>query len=223
MEVQGSRHRSGYLRARGEGSREVLGGLRVRARMDDAVDQGRRVEAAAREVVPWRHAQRQRQLSRSARANGPPQPGRIDLGRRARRPADADVLRPPSRGLPVRERAEVARRQERRSRRDVHAARARAGHRDAGLGAHRRGAQRRVRWIQRRGVARSHQRPASLGARDRGRRLSPRPTSCPSSRLSTPRSKMRRRFEHVVVLQRRRGSALRREHEGRTRPAGTTS
>ena len=89
-----------------------------------------------------------------------PQQGRDHLGRRARRSADADLFRSASAGLDVRQRAQVARREEGRSRRDLHAARARAGDRDAGLRAHRRRAQRRVRRLQRRVAARSHQRRA---------------------------------------------------------------
>ena len=49
------------------------------------------------------------------------------LGRRARRSPHADLLRSLSRGLGVRQRAQVARRQEGRSRRHLPAARARAG------------------------------------------------------------------------------------------------
>ncbi len=45
----------------------VLGRLRRRARVVDAVDDGARLEAAAREVVRRRHAQRQRQLRRPPR------------------------------------------------------------------------------------------------------------------------------------------------------------
>ena len=61
-------------------------------------------------------------------------------------------------GLDVRERAQVARRDERRSRRHLHAAHSRARDRDAGLRAHRRRPQRRLRRLQRRVAARSHQR-----------------------------------------------------------------
>ena len=76
------------------------------------VDAGARLEAAAREVVRRRHAQRQRQLRRSPRARAAPQQGRAHLGRRAGRPADADLLRSLPRGEPVRQRAEVARRED---------------------------------------------------------------------------------------------------------------
>ena len=89
-----------------------------------------------------------------------PQQGGAHLGRRAGRPPDAHLLRSPPRGLPVRQRAEVARRHEGRSRRALHAADPGAGDRDAGVRAHRRRAQRGVRRLQRRVAARSHQRRA---------------------------------------------------------------
>ena len=102
--------------------------------------QGARVEPAACQVVRRRQDQRQRQLPRSASAVSAAQQGRDHLGRRARRPPHADLLRPASRGLPVRQRPEVARRQARRSGRDLPAADPRAGDRDARLRPHRRGA-----------------------------------------------------------------------------------
>ena len=67
-------------------------------------------------------------------------------------------LRPLSAGLPVCERAEVARRQERRSRRPLPAPDSRTGHRDARLRTHRRRTFSRVRRLQRRIASRSHQR-----------------------------------------------------------------
>ena len=140
-----------------------------------AVDDGPRVEAAGCEVVRRRPAERQRQLPRPPRADGPPEQGGAHLGRRARRPPHAHLLRPPPAGLPVRQRPEVARREEGRSRRALHAAGARAGDGDAGLRPHRRRAQRGVRRIQRRVAARSHQRRAGHRARHRRRRLPPRP------------------------------------------------
>ena len=75
----------------------------------------------------------------------------------------------------VRQRAQVARREDGRSRRALHAADSRAGDRDARVRAHRRGAQRGLRRLQRRVAARSHQRLAVRRARDRRRRLPPRP------------------------------------------------
>ena len=98
---------------RREGSRSVLGGLRERARVDQAVVEGARVEPAGCEVVRRRQAQRQRQLPRSPRAHRAPQQGGVHLGRRARRSPHADLFRSLSPGLPVRERPEVARREAR--------------------------------------------------------------------------------------------------------------
>ena len=104
-----------------------------------------------------------------------PQQGRAHLGRGARRPPHADLLGPLSPGQRVRQRAEVARREARRSRRALPAADPRAGDRDARVRAHRRRPQRRVRRLQRRVAARSHQRRAGGAARHRRRRLPPRP------------------------------------------------
>ena len=67
----------------------------------------------------------------------------------------------------VRERPEVARRQTRRSRRALPAADSRARHCDARVRAHRRGAQRGLRRLQRGVAARPHQRRAGRPARDR--------------------------------------------------------
>ena len=53
--AQRPRQRSRHLRARGEGSRSVLGRLRARARVDQAVVEGARVEPARCEVVRRRH------------------------------------------------------------------------------------------------------------------------------------------------------------------------
>ena len=136
-------------------------------------------QSAAREVVRRRPDQRVGQLRRSSHSHGAPQQGRAHLGRGARRSPHADVLRSLSPGQRVCERAEVARRHEGRSRRHLHAARARAGHRDAGMRAHRRAAQHRLRRIQRRLAARSHERRAMQAADYRRRRVSPRLRSCP--------------------------------------------
>ena len=84
--------------------------LRRRARMVAAVGHGARLAAAARQVVRRRQAQRQRQLPRSPRPRTAPQQGRAHLGRRAGRSPHADLLRSVSRGVRVRQRAEVARR-----------------------------------------------------------------------------------------------------------------
>ena len=139
-------------------SRRVLGPLCIRARVEPQVDQRARLEqSAAREVVRRRPDQRVGQLRRSSHSDGAPQQSRAHLGRGARRPPHADLLRSLSPGQRVCECAQVARRQERRSRRHLHAARARAGHRDARMRAHRRAAQHRLRRIQRRLAARSHE------------------------------------------------------------------
>ena len=67
----------------------------------------------------------------------------------------------PSRGLPVRQRAQDARRQEGRPRRHLHADDPRGGDRDARLRADRRHAHRRLRRLHRRGAPRPHQRRAA--------------------------------------------------------------
>ena len=132
-------------------------------------------DVAGREVVRRRPAERRRQLPRSPRPHGAPQQGRDHLGRRARRPPHAHLLRSLPRRERVRARAARARREEGRPRRALHAADPRAGHRDAGLRPPRRRAQRRLRRLQLRVAARSHQRLAVHGAGHRRRRLSPRP------------------------------------------------
>ena len=143
--------------------------------MEPKVDQRARLEhSAAREVVRRRPDQRVGQLCRSSHSVGAPQQSRSHLGRGARRSPHADVLRSVSPGQRVCERAQVAWRQEGRSRRHLHAARARAGHRDARMRAHRRAAQHRLRRIQRRLAARSHERRSMHAADHRRRRISPR-------------------------------------------------
>ena len=102
------------------------------------------------------------------------QQGGAHLGRRAGRSPDADVLRPVPPGQPVRQCAEVARREARRSRGDLSAADSRAGDRHAGVRTHRRGPLGRVWRLQLRVAARSHQRLAVHGAGHRRRRLAPR-------------------------------------------------
>ena len=156
-------------------SRSVLGAIRRRARVVAPWDQ----------VLDWKppHAKwfvggklnvSVNCLDRHVRGAAPQQ-GRAHLGRRAGRSPHADLLRSLPRGLPVRQRPEVARRQEGRPRRDLPAADPRAGDRDARLRAHRRGPHRRLRRLQRRVAARSHQRRAGHAARHRRRRLPPRP------------------------------------------------
>ena len=122
--------------------------------------------------------QRLLQLPRPAprrRARLAPQQGRDpDLGGRARRLARPHLRRAPPRGLPLRQRAEGARREEGRPRRPLHADDPRAPDRDAGLHAHRRHPQRRVRRLLGRVAARPHRRRRSEGGGHGRRRLSPR-------------------------------------------------
>ena len=185
-----------------------------------AVDAGARLEAAAREVVRRRQAEHQRQLPRPARSRlHRAQQGRDHLGRRARRSPDADLLRSAPPGLPVRQRAQVARRQERRSRRDLHAAHPRAGDRDARVRAHRRRPQRRVRRLQRRVAARSHQRRA-------GHACSSPPTAATGAAQIVPLKQMADEAlqRHAVDQARRRRAARRGRRRSRCtcRRAATT-
>ena len=113
----GQRPVGGRLRARRARSRGVLGRLRRRARVVHAVDAGAGLAAAAREVVRRRHAERQRQLRGPPRARAAAEQGRAHLGRGAGRPPHADLLRSVPAGQPVRQRAQVARRDARRPRR----------------------------------------------------------------------------------------------------------
>ena len=101
-----------YERAAAEPG-SVLGGIRARAGMDSAVGRGRALEIAARGVVRRRKTERQRQLRGSTCATAPGAiPRRDHLGRRARRSPHADLLGSVSSGWHVRQRAEIARRQE---------------------------------------------------------------------------------------------------------------
>ena len=109
------------------------------------------------------------------------------------RSTDADVLRPPPRGLDVCQRPEIARHEEGRPRRAVHAAGARAGDRDARVRPHRRRAQRGVRRLQRRVAARPHQRRAGAAARHGRRRLPPRQHRRPQGDRRRGRRRDRRR------------------------------
>ena len=160
-------------------------------------------------------------LDRHVRGRAPQQ-GRAHLGRRARRPPHADLLRSVPPGLPVRQRAEVARRREGRPRRDLPAAHPGAGDRDAGLRAHRRGPHRRLRRLQRRVAARPHQRRAGQGARHRRRRLPARPdrpAEADGRRGARPATPS---IEHVVVVQ-RSGTVRSPLHIRRAATTGTTS
>ena len=88
------------------------------------------------------------------------QQGGAHLGRRAGRPAHAHLLGPLRRGPEVRERAQVARREAGRPRRDLHAADPRSRDRDARVRAHRRDPLGGVRRLLARVAARPHQRRA---------------------------------------------------------------
>src|SRR5262245_49968896 len=137
-----------------------------------------RVEASLREMVHWRQAQRQRQLSRSACTNSSKKQGRSDLGRGAWRPKDVDILGAISRSEQVCERLEKPRRRSWRPRRHLSADGARASNRDAGVRSDWRDPQRCVRWLQRRILAGSNQRREGEGV-DNGRRRFPAWTDDP--------------------------------------------
>ena len=89
-----------------------------------------------------------------------PQQGGAHLGGRARRSPHAHLLGPLRRGQQVRQRAQDARREEGRPRRDLPAAHPRGGDRDARLRAHRRHPLGGVRRLLARVAARPHQRRA---------------------------------------------------------------
>ena len=141
----GSGDRPGGVRRCRARSGSVLGLLRARARVVGALEPGARLAAAACQMVRRRQDQRERQLPRSPRPDGAPQQGGADLGRRARRPAHADVLGSLSRSQPVRQRAPRPGREARRPRRDLSADDSRAPGGDARVRAHRRRPQRGVR------------------------------------------------------------------------------
>ena len=153
-------------------------------------------------------------------SHGPPQQGRADLGRRARRPAHAHVLGSVRRGAEVRERAQVARRQARRSRRHLHAADPRSRDRDARLRAHRRDPLGGVRRLLARVAARPHQRRAGQGAHHRRRRLSARQRRAAQAQLRQGARGVPRRSStssSCSAAPARRATKLRR-NEGRPRP-----
>ena len=181
-----------------------------------AVDAGARLEPAAREVVRRRHVERQRELRGSSRAWTAPEQGGAHLGRRAGRSPDADLFRSLPAGQPVRQRPEVAGRRPRRPRRDLPAARARAGHRHAGVRQDRGGALGRVRRLQLRVASRPHQRRAGHAPHHRRRRLAPRPGGAAEAD-----GRRRPRRHAVDQTRRRRPAAARRAGagacQGRTR------
>ena len=140
--------------------------------MAEAVRQGPRVGGSVREVVPRRRAERLRELSRPAREGRPRDKGRLLLGRRAGRHEDHHLQGPAGHDLPLRERAQGARRQEGRPRRDLHADDPGAPRRDARLRPHRCAVHGRVRWLLGGGALGSHQRLRGEAPHHRGRRLS---------------------------------------------------
>ena len=190
---QRRRPRRSSLRRSGPRPRRLLGAICRRAGVVHAVDPRARLAAAPREVVRRRPDQRQRELPRPPRARAAPQQGRAHLGRRAGRPPHADLLRSLPPGVGVRQRPQVAWREEGRSRGPLPAADSRTRHRDARVRPHRRRAQRDLRRLQRGIGARSHQRCAVPPAGDGRRRLPPRPDRRRSSRSPTRRSRTRRR------------------------------
>ena len=154
--------------------REVLGGLREGARLVQALEEGPRLEAAQGEVVRRRQAERLGQLRGPAPRGRAAQQGRAHLGRRAGRPAHADVPRSLPRGRQVRQRPAQARREEGRPGHALPSDDPGAADRDARVRADRRDPLGRLRRIFGRVAARSHQRPGREGARDGRRRLAAR-------------------------------------------------
>src|SRR4051812_43653745 len=75
-----TRRRCCDLRGRREGSRGILGSLRVQALMVQAMGPRTRVDTAAREVVYRRHPERLGQLSRPPSRFAAAQQGGTDLG-----------------------------------------------------------------------------------------------------------------------------------------------
>ena len=158
-------------RGRG-GLRGVLGEARARAdRLVEAVREDPRVGPAVRQVVHRRRAQRRLQLRRPARRARPRRQGRLPLDRRAGRHPDAHLPRPPARGQQGGQRAQGARRQDRRPRRHLHADDPGAADRDAGLRPDRRAAHGRLRWLLGGGAVGPHQRLRGQGPDHRRRRL----------------------------------------------------
>ncbi len=163
------------LRRVREGSRGLLGRTGEMHRMVQEMGHGaRRAQGPLREMVLRRHDEHLLQLPRP-----PPQDARRQdrphLGRRAaHRFEEVHVQGAPPRGLQVRERAQVARHQEGRSRQPVPPDDPRARHRDARLHAHRRDPFDRIRRLQRRVSQGPHHRRRREDARHERRQLPPR-------------------------------------------------
>ncbi len=126
-------------------------------------------EAAVREVVPRRDAQRDVQLRRPPRRGRAGRSCRLPLGGGARGYADAHLRGAPARGRPLRERPPRARRREGHPGRDLHGHGPGAGDRDARLRPDRRAAHRGVRRVLRGLALRPDERLRLPGARHAGR------------------------------------------------------
>ena len=100
--------------------------------------------------------------------------GRHHLGERARRSAHLHLSAIAERGVQVRQRAEDAGHQVRRSRRHLHGHVSRTADRHAGVRAHRRGALGHLRRILGQCAGRPHHRPGSRRRHHAGQLLSPR-------------------------------------------------
>ena len=165
----GHRVRSVDLRPCERRPRGLLGRASRPADLVQAVGHRDALDAAVGDLVRRRPAQRVVQLPRSPRGSGRRRQGRLPLGGRARRRPHDHVLGPARRGVPPRERPEVARCRQGRPGQRLPRHGARAADRDARVRSHRRRALGGVRRLQRRGAARPHQRCRGHGA-DHGRR-----------------------------------------------------
>ena len=178
-----------------------------RARMDAARRQvvrraarSTRASTASTGTSGRRGATRPRSSGRASRATAAPSPTSTSTARSARSPTCC----------------KLARRAARRPRRALPAADSRAGHGDARLRPHRRGAQRGVRRLQRRVAARPHQRRAGRSCSSRPTAATAAAASCRSSRRPTRRCRRRRPSSHVVVVRgAARGDAGAEMQEGR--------
>ena len=126
----------------GQGLPGILGRPREeRAALAQAVHaRARRIEGAVLQVVRGRRAQRLVQLPRPQSRERQRREDRDHLRGRRRRGDQGHVSRAACTRLPVRQRAQVARRQKGRSRHHLHADVGRGRRRDAGMRAHRRDA-----------------------------------------------------------------------------------
>ena len=147
-------------------------------------EDARRVERAVLQVVPRRRAERLLQLPRPAPEDAARQ-GRDHLRGRRRQGDEGHLQGALSPRLPVRQRPQVARRQDGRPRARLHADVDRGGGGDAGLRAHRRDALGGVRRLLRQEPAGAHHRrrrhrgdhaPTASSAAARRSRSSPRST-----------------------------------------------